>query len=184
VIFDPHASWSALRERADATENPLHKKLLDGVANHMEAEINARLKPLMATLTDHPIYHFWQVGPENMVLEGYDAVAGFYQNMFSTNGQQFQVVSNRIIVDDNGVITEGQVRQVYAREALLQMGVLESRGQPIDSQPLWLSNTQLLTIWPNAGDGRLLGEDIYFGEDPMTTLSPINEEALPDYFIR
>ena len=141
----------------------------------MEAEINGRLEPLMATLCDHPIYHFWRVGPENMILEGYEAVAGFYQNMFADGGQNFQVVCERIFVDDGGVITEGKVRQKYDSNALQAMGVTEANGQSISSASAWLSNTQLLTVWPNAGNGKLLGEDIYFGEDPMSTLTPYSE---------
>ena len=180
--FDPHASWLPLRKRAAETSNPRHKKLLQEVANHMEAEINARLEPLMATLTAEPVYHFWRVGPENMVLEGYDAVAGFYSNMFATGGEQFQVVLDRIIVDDGGVITEGQVRQVYTAEALNAMGITEVNGTSINNHELWLSNAQLITVWPADPNAKLVGEDIYFGEDPMTTLQPIAREALPDYY--
>lgn len=174
MTFDPQSSWLALRETAANTENPLHRQLLEGVANHMEAEINGRIEPLMATLCDHPIYHFWRVGPENMILDGYDAVRGFYENMFANGGQNFQVVCERIFVDDSGVITEGKVRQKYASTDLAAMGVTEVKGAAVDSAPAWISNTQLLTVWPNA-DGKLLGEDIYFGEDPMTTLAPYNE---------
>lgn len=181
--FDPYASWLPLRERAATTDNPLHRQLLEGVANHMEAEIKAELEPLMATLTAEPVYHFWRVGPENMVLEGYDAVAGFYSNMFAGGGQQFQVVLDRIIVDDNGVITEGQVRQVYPAAALAAMGVTAVNGAAIDDHELWLSNAQLITVWPAAPDGKLVGEDIYFGEDPMTTLCPIRRDELPDYYV-
>ena len=87
--FDPHASWQPLRDRANATENPHHKQLLQAVADHMEAEIHGRFEPLMATLTAQPVYHFWRLGPQNMTLQGYDAVADFYRNMFTNGGQQF-----------------------------------------------------------------------------------------------
>ncbi len=180
--FDPHSSWLALQARADKTENPRHKKLLEGVAKHMEAEIKGQLEPLMATLTAEPVYHFWQVGGQNMVLEGFEAVAGFYSTMFENKGQQFQVVTERIIVDDNGVITEGQVKQVYPREALAAMGIEEANGQKIADHALWLSNAQLITVWPSDPDAKLVGEDIYFGENPMTTLTPIEASALPDYY--
>ena len=182
TAFDPHNSWLALRERAARTANPLHKTLLSEVAAHMEAEINGRLEPLMATLTAEPVYHFWRVGPENMVLRGYDQVAGFYQDMFARNGQQFEVVTSRILVDDTGVVTEGKVRQVYASAVLEEMGVTEVHGQALAAHEFWLSNAQLITVWPNDGAGKLVGEDIYFGEDPMQTLAPIASSALPDYF--
>ena len=180
--FDPHNSWLALRDRAAATDNPLHRQLLEGVASHMEAEIKGQLEPLMATLTDQPVYHFWRVGPENMVLEGYDAVAGFYSNMFATGGNQFQVVCERIFVDDGGVITQGQVRQVYKAADLSAMGITQAAGEAIGAHDLWLSDTQLITVWPAAPDGRLVGEDIYFGADPMSTLTPISADELPGYY--
>lgn len=174
--FDPQTSWLPLRAQAQETTNPIHRQLLEGVANHMEAEINGQIEPLMATLCAHPIYHFWRVGPENMILDGYEAVKGFYENMFTNNGQNFQVVCERIFVDDKGVITEGKVRQKYESAALKAMGLTEINGQSLDTTSTWLSNTQLLTVWPNAGDGRLLGEDIYFGEDPISTLTPYDDE--------
>ena len=31
-------------------------------------------------------------------------------------------------------------------------------------------------------DLKLVGEDIYFGENPMETLKPINEDEIPDYY--
>lgn len=181
--FDPHASWLPLQEKATSTTNPLHKTLLTEVANHMAAEIQAQHAPLMATLTAHPVYHFWRVGPTNMVLDGYDAVSGFYQQMFANNGQQFHVVLDRIVVDDSGVITEGQVKQVYQREALLEQGITQGKTAAIESSALWLSNAQLITVWPHDGNGKLVGEDIYFGEDAMTTLTPFAEADLPGYYV-
>ncbi|MEM9623140.1 MAG: hypothetical protein AAF993_15925 [Pseudomonadota bacterium] len=180
--IEPHASWLPLQERAAATENPLHKTLLTEVALHMEAGIKGQLEPLMATLTAEPVYHFWRLPVGNMVLRGYTEVAGFYSNMFNTGGNQFEVVNRRILVEDQGVITEGQVKQVYTREALSAMGVTDTANGSVQDQPLWLSCAQLITVWPAAADNKLVGEDIYFGEDPMTTLVPIAESALPDYY--
>ena len=181
--INPHASWLPLAARASETSNPRHRTLLEEVAAHMEAEIKAQLDPLMETLTAQPVYHFWRVGGANMVLEGYDAVRGFYANMFENNGQQFEVVVERILVDDGGVITEGQVKQVYQRDALVAMGVTEIGTTPTTDHELWLSNAQLITVWPGDADAKLVGEDIYFGEDPMTTLAPITQEEIPDYYI-
>ena len=181
--FDPHASWAPLRERAAATDNPRHKQLLTEVADHMEAEINGRMEPLMATLTAEPVYHMWRPGADSMVLEGAEAVRGFYGMMFDNGGQQFQVVIDRIVVDDGGVITEGQVRQVYPAAALSAMGVTEVDGQDVANHEFWMSDAQLVTVWPADPDAKLVGEDIYFGEDAMATLTPIAREEIPDYYV-
>ncbi|MEM7101178.1 MAG: nuclear transport factor 2 family protein [Pseudomonadota bacterium] len=180
--FDPHNSWLALRDKASNTNNTDHKALLNEVANHMEAEITGQLEPLMATLDPDPIYHFWRVGGQNMILQGYEAVAGFYSNMFTTGGQQFQVVCDRIFVDSTGVITEGQVRQVYKADALAALGLTHAQDKLLSCSELWVSRAQLITVWPRAAGNKLVGEDIYFGEDPMQTLEPIQATELPDYY--
>ncbi len=180
--IDPHASWLPLRKRALQIDNATHAALVNEVADHMEAEIKGQIEPLMATLSPNPVYHFWRIGGDNMVLNGYDAVRGFYTTMFENGGQQFEVVVDRIIVDDNGVVTEGQVKQVYPASALEMMGVTEAGDEAISAHELWLSKAQLITVWPAAPGNKLVGEDIYFGEDPMTTLVPIERSELPGYY--
>ena len=180
--IDPHKSWLPLREKASEIENINHKKLLNEVANHMEAEIKGQLEPLMNTLTAEPVYHFWRVSDVNMILNGYEEVSGFYSNMFQNGGEQFEVVTKRIIVNDDGVITEGKVKQVYTKDNLKIMGLTKDTFAEIDNSDLWLSNTQLITVWPSDPDLKLVGEDIYFGENPMETLKPINENEIPDYY--
>ena len=180
--IDPHASWGSLRLQAEQTSSERQKKLLNGVADHMEAEIKGQLEPLMATLTAEPIYHFWRVGNVNMILNGYEEVSSFYTNMFTTGGEQFEVVVERIIVDDVGVITEGQVKQVYTSESLRNMGLTAENISGLEDHDLWFSNTQLITVWPADPEAKLVGEDIYFGEDPMKTLQPITRDEIPDYY--
>ena len=57
-----------------------------------------------------------------MILNGYDEVSDFC-NMFENGGEQFEVVAKRIIVNDDGVITEGKVKQVYTKDNLKLMGL-------------------------------------------------------------
>ena len=179
--INPHDSWLPLEARAAQTDNPRHKKLLLEVRDHMEHEIKGELEPLMNTLTAEPVYHFWG-GLQNMVLEGRDAVRGFYQGMIATGGQQFEVVVEKIVVDDDSVVTEGRVRQVYRGAALSALGMTEAAGAPLNEDALYLSDAQLITVWPADPDGKLIGEDIYFGEDAMSTLTVITEADLPPYY--
>ena len=181
--FDPHRSWLPLEERARTTSNPRHRTLLTAVRDHMEHEIKGNLEALMDTLTAEPVYHFWGNGPVN-VMEGRDAVTAFYQGMIDTGTQQFEVVVERIAVDDNAVITEGRVRQVYSGVMLQAMGTQEVGGEPVTPEALYLADAQLLTVWPGDAAGKLIGEDIYFGENPMDTLTPIGEDELPAHYVR
>ncbi len=178
--IEPHASWLALEARAADEQDERRRVLLTRVRDHMEHEIKGRLELLMATLTAEPIYHFRGQMPA-AVLRGYEAVRSFYASMFENHGEQFEVVLERIVVDDGAVVTEGRVKQVYSGAGLLLMGVREHDGQPVGDQDLFVSNAQLVTVWPADPDGKLVGEDIYFGEDPLTTLRRITRSELPPY---
>ena len=116
--IDPHKSWIPLREKADEISNEKHKILLNEVANHMEAEIKGQLDPLMNTLTAEPVYHFWRVSDVNMILNGYEEVSSFYSNMFQNGGEQFEVVTKRIIVNNNEKIIVVQIAGLIARRIL------------------------------------------------------------------
>ncbi len=179
-LIEPYDSWLALEARAATETNPRYKALLTQVRDHMEYEIKGDLEPLMATLTAAPIYHFWGNAPN--VIEGFEAVEAFYTGMIATGTQQFEVVVERIVVDDNTVITEGRVKQVYQGGGLLRMGLTSANDVELAEAGLYLTDTQLITVWPADPDGKLLGEDIYFGQDPFTTLTAIDQADLPDYY--
>lgn len=178
--INPYDSWLPLEARAAAESDPRRRQLLTEVRNHMEYEIKGLLDPLMSTLTAEPVYHFW--GNEPSVLEGHAAVRGFYSDMMARGGHQFEVVVERIVVDDGAVITEGQVKQVYKGEVLIAMGMTELGGEPLQKSDLVLTTAQLITVWPGDPDGKLIGEDIYFGHDPFRRAEKITPEDLPDYY--
>ncbi len=167
--FDPHRSWGPLAERAAAETNPRRKQLLIAVRDHMEHEIKGHLEPLMATLTAAPVYHFRGAYPA-MTLTGREAVTEFYRNMIAAGGNNFEVLTTRIVVDDDAVVTEGAVKQVYPGKALIDMGKNEVDGKPVDAEARYLSTTAIITVWPADPDGKLIGEDIYFGDAPLTHL--------------
>lgn len=179
-IIDPYQSWLALERRADDESNDLHRRLLIEVRNHMEFEIKGDLEPLMSTLVAEPVYHFWNETP--FTLEGADQVRGFYQNMIASGTNQFQVISDRIFVDDRGVITEGQVKQVYRGATVTGMGINELDDVPVSDDDLIITTTQLLTVWPAGEGAKLVGEDIYFGHSPFLNAQRISAGDLPDYF--
>lgn len=184
-LIDPHASWAVLEDAAAAYgTSPAEQAiaaLIREVRDHMEAEITGDLDGLMATLTAEPVYHFWGNG-DPVRLAGRAAVEGFYRDMMGRLGNQFEVVIDNVIAASTHVVTEGQVKQVYAASAFTDQGIAEVGGVAIADSELWLTNAQLITVWPNDGQGKLVGEDIYFGQSPMTTAVPISRGDLPDYY--
>jgi hypothetical protein len=102
--------------------------------------------------------------------------------MIASGATQFEVVVDNIIADDERVVTEGQVKQVYTGKELKAMGMNELLGDTVNDGDLYMTTTQLITVWPGAPDGRLIGEDIYFGGEPFANVEKITPDDLPDYY--
>ena len=170
--FDPEQTWSALEKRLQGETDPRRRQLLEQVRNHMRAEVRGEFDPLLATLVDEPQYHFWGMGPE-MGPKGREAVSTFYKEMIASGGNRFFFDVRRIVVDEDAVVTEGVIRQRFPGAAVAAAGVEEVDGEAVDPEASYLGETQILTVWPAAADGRLLGEDIYFGSPPMSRLTKI-----------
>lgn len=179
--INPHASWLPLEQAAANHPDARCAALIREVGRHMEAEIKGQLEPLMATLTAEPIYHFWGNGAP-MVLKGRDTIAGFYSGMFATGREQFEVVVEKVIASHDNVVTEGRVKQVNRGRDLKASGMTHVGEAVIADDDLWLSDAQLVTIWPADAAGKLIGEDIYFGVSPMQTLRRIRADELPPYY--
>ena len=54
---------------------------------------------------------------------------------------------------------------------LIASGTTEVNGEPVDSEADYLSENLILTVWPADEDGRLVGEDIWFGTMPNQKLA-------------
>jgi hypothetical protein len=178
--IDPHRSWLALEARAAREADPRVRTLLCAVRDHMKHEIKGHLPELMATLTAQPLYHFWNPAG-SFKLEGRAAVEAFYANMIAAGGNQFEVVVEKIVADPSNVITEGQVKQVRTGAELIAAGRKEVAGAPVKPDELFLTRAQLVTVWPSDAAGKLVGEDIYFGEDALAAAERITPADLPSY---
>ena len=139
------------------------------------------MNQIRPTLTPEPVYHFWNPAG-SFTLRGREAVTGFYSNMIAGGGNQFEVIVEKIVADRGSVITEGQVKQVQRGKALLAAGRTTAGGAVVAPDELFLTCAQLITVWPGDPDGKLVGEDIYFGEDALATARKISREELPAGF--
>ena len=178
--INPYDSWLPLDARYRNEPDARVRTLIKAVRDHMEYEIKGDIERLMATLTAAPVYHFW--GNSAFVLEGRAVVEGFYTQMIAAGGNQFEVVVDKITADRANVVTEGQVKQVYTGKELAAMGRTEVNGAAFINSDLFVSTAQLITVWPGDADGKLIGEDIYFGEVPMTHMEKITPADLPGWY--
>lgn len=169
-IFDPEQSWAALDARIESEKDSRRRQLLMQVRDHMRTEIRGELPGLMATLVDEPRYHFWGV-PVEGGPKGRAAVEAFYRQMIAGGGNHFHFDIRRVVVDADTVVTEGRMRQKVPGAAVIASGVEEVAGEAVDAATTYLAETQILTVWPMSADGRIEGEDIYFGSQTMAELT-------------
>ncbi|MBI1179899.1 MAG: nuclear transport factor 2 family protein [Alphaproteobacteria bacterium] len=175
---DPTRTWAAVEAAYEAATNPRHKKLLKEVRDHMKTEVCGEIDALMATLTAEPQYHIWGQGPDRGP-KGREAVLAFYTTLIGSGGNLFEFNVEKIIVDDDAVVTEGTLRNTHAGSVLLAAGVREVNGEPVDAGATYVSSAQLLTVWPADPDGKLIGEDIYFGTNPFDRLDRLAPADAP-----
>jgi limonene-1,2-epoxide hydrolase len=167
--FDPDQSWAPLDARISKERDPRRREVLERVRDHMRTEISGDFDGLMATLTDDPRYHFWGL-PVEGGPKGREAVSDFYRQMIDGGGHRFHFDIERIVVDDDTVVTEGKIHQKTSVEALRVSGIEEVEGEPLDDDATYIAETHIVTVWPIASDGRIIGEDIYFGSPPLANL--------------
>lgn len=170
ITFEPEHTWLAIEARMETEKNPRIRANLEEVRNHMRSEIQGDHKALMDTLTDDPEYHMWGT-PEESGPKGWDNVSVFYEGMIASGGNRFHFHVERIVADEDAVVTEGRMRALMPGIALTGSGVESVAGQPVDDSAKYVAEWQILTVWPIAENGKIIGEDIYFGSNPMQTLA-------------
>jgi limonene-1,2-epoxide hydrolase len=154
-----------IADRLEAETDPRRKALLAVVAEHVEAEVRGDVDALMQTLVDDPQYHFYGAqgtdGPK-----GHDNVIAHYNGLNAAGMNRLEFDVFRVVVDDDHVITEGWFRHaVPPMIAEMLTGTKPEHGYGMP--PEWyLVEYLCLVVWPATPEGKLIGEDIYFGTPP------------------
>lgn len=179
--IDPTSGYRAVDERLARTTNPRHRAVLQVLRDHLYAECTKDFPLLLSTLADEPKYRFWidsagfGDGPK-----GTAAVTSHYENLYAENRHVCDFRIDRIVVDDDCVVTEGWFDQVFPG------AVLASRGAAIDDRDaVYALRMHLLILWPFDAEGRLTGEDSYangamYDAAKIRKLAP--EEIPPEFY--
>jgi len=176
LTFDLSITWQELEKRLERTTSPRQRRMLQTVIDHGKAEAAASVDGLMATLCADPQYHFWS-GGKDRGPKGHGAVRGYYQNFVAGGEGFFESRKSRIVVDDDTVVTETELRQ------LVPGSVAARRGYAIpdlDGHYLVLARTVIL--WPFNEAGELIGEDSY-GSSDNSVFERIPDEELPAEYV-
>jgi ketosteroid isomerase-like protein len=157
-LIDPTVTWRKAEQRLATETDPTLRRNLELLVEHMKAEAALDLDRLMATVSPSARYVFF--GDEDRVLDGKDAVRGFYTDFAASGAHKLQFDVDRLVVDRDCILTEGLMRMAYPGRTLQATGI-----EVDDPDAHYLYEAHMAVIWPIADDGLFVGEDSYTGGD-------------------
>jgi len=160
--IDPSNTWRKVEERLKSEPDPKRRRNLETILAHMKAETVGDLDGLMATLTTRREPHYHAYGTDDPVLSprGRDAVRQFYAAFVASGAVKLELDVDRLVVDDDCVVTEGWMKIAYPGKLLKWMG----HAVP-DPDASYLFQTRMCVLWPMDEDGLVIGEDTYTAGD-------------------
>lgn len=112
AVIDTERTWEMVEKRLAATINERHRVVLGAVLRHMKLERDADLDGLIDTLSANPNYHFWIDG-KDFGPKGRDGVRTYYAGLVQERMSVMEFAMDRLLVDDDCVVTEGFLKQIY-----------------------------------------------------------------------
>lgn len=176
-LIDRTKMFGLIEQRIAKTTNPRQLLMLDRLLQHAKGEANLDVDLVMSTLTANPRYIAWGA-PADMSPVGREAVRTFYEETIVRGGQFYlEFDMDRIVVDDDTIVTEGNYRSLYYGADAAK------RGFPVDDpQAFYLLSLRMLIVWPFDAEGFIIGEETYSAITTPDFLQKIEISDVPQQF--
>jgi hypothetical protein len=158
--LDPGKTWRLVEERLAREQDPRRRRNLASVLAHMRAEAAGDLDALLATVAEGARYHAYGSDDPIFSPSGKEEVRRFYAAYVSSGAHRLEFDVDRLLVDDDCVLTEGTMRIAYPGSLLRFMGHAVD-----DPDAFYLYQTRMAVIWPMDAQGLVVGEDSYVAGD-------------------
>jgi ketosteroid isomerase-like protein len=160
LVIDPNRTWAKVEERLASETDPVLRRNLETVLEHMKAEAVGDIDGLLETLSDDVAYHAYGTDEALMNPVGKDGVRAFYEAFIASGATRLQLEIDRLVVDRDCVLTEGVMRMAYPGTTLAARGIAVD-----DPDAYYLYEARMATLWPMDETGKARGEDTYTGSD-------------------
>jgi hypothetical protein len=171
--MDLSRSYRVVEERLARTDDPRQRAMLECLRDHLLAEARGDFELLLSTLSANPQYHFWVDGSGfGEGPKGLAAVRAHYEQLYDEGRSVVDYDIDRIVVDDETIVTEGWFDQIFPG------AILRKRGVDVDdSEAAYVHRMRLLLLWPFDENAKLVGEDSYangrmYAPENIRKLSP------------
>ena len=158
--IDPTKTWRKVEARLARETNPRLRRNLETLLAHMKAEAAPDLDALMATVAENASYHAFGAPDPIYSPQGKDAVRGFYTAFIASGAHRLELDVDRLVVDDDCIVTEGVMRIAYPGT------IVQLLGHTVDDpDAYYLFEARMAVLWPMNEHGLVIGEDTYTGGD-------------------
>ena len=159
--IDPNKTWRKVEERLKRETHPKIRANLEIVLRHMKAEAVGDIDGLLETISpDGTSYDAYGSDDPAMNPKSLDAVRAFYENFIASGATKLELDVDRLVADEDCVVTEGVMRMAYPGATLIAMGHAVD-----DPEAFYLYESRMAVFWPFGEDGLAKGEDSYTGWD-------------------
>ena len=158
--LDPRKTWRLVEARLANERDARRRRNLETVLAHMKAEAAGDLEALMATVAEDAHYHAYGSDDPIFSPRGKDEVRRFYAAYVASGAHRLEFDVDRLLVDDDCVLTEGIMRIAYPGGLLRFMG-----HQVDDPDAFYLYETRMCVVWPIDARGLVVAEDTYVAGD-------------------
>jgi hypothetical protein len=160
-LIDPNRNWGPIEKRLKQETDPKLRRQLREVMFHIQTEAKGEIDRALARLSPKAEYKIRDNINPPVTLSGVEEIRReFYETLAANaNAAQLEWSMFRVAVDEGVVITEGNLKIGIKGSALVKMGI----DAEDSDDALYLQEGQHLVVWPFDEEGRLLGEEVYYG---------------------
>jgi hypothetical protein len=166
VKLDPTRTWRLVEERLARERDPRRRRNLETVLAHMRAEAAGDLDALMATVAEDARYRAYGSTDPVLSPQGKAAVRAFYTAYIGSGAHRLEFDVDRLVVDEDCIVTEGIMRIAYPANVLNLIG-----HRVPDPKRHYLYEARMVVLWPMDAEGLVLGEDSYVASDGFAGIS-------------
>jgi hypothetical protein len=157
-MYDPRNLTKAVDELIAETTDPRHLAILRNYRRHAILEVTGNWQQILTPdmTIAHPHYRLTERG-QTLVLDGAEAVAGFYAMLASTGlAPLFGPIEERFMISDWGLSSHGLWGHQLPAAAAVEQGIEVDDPDAFYYLTHWYS-----TVWLYNEDCKLIGEHIF-----------------------
>lgn len=177
--FDATLTYKSYEPHMHKAKTEKQRRQLAAVVAHAKGEVYADLGPVLDSLCEDPQYHEFGVFaniPGDTGPKGWDAVVKNYEEMVANGSYVIESVKDRLLIDDDEIITDGRYRQILPAAVAKSMGYVAADDNRARH---YLLSGITVVFWKFDEEGKALGEDRYVLDKSIEPLAP--EDLPADY---